>query len=81
MCQKIIYNIIMSKLNPIWNFIGHNKYWIVIIFGVLIVGFLDENSLLQHARNFIQIKEIMLVFVSCALTPKLLQRQQERSIL
>lgn len=58
MCQKIIYIIIMSKLNPIWNFIGHNKYWIVIIFGVLIVGFLDENSLLQHARNLIQIKEL-----------------------
>ena len=34
----------MSKLNPIWSFIGLNKYWLVII--------------LQHARNLIQIKEL-----------------------
>lgn len=41
----------MKRLYPFLNFIGHNKYWIVCILGVLIVGFLDENSLLQHARN------------------------------
>ncbi|MGN1376411.1 MAG: septum formation initiator family protein [Prevotella sp.] len=48
----------MNKLNPIWSFIGANKYWIVTILGVLIVGFVDDNSLLQHARNLMQIKDL-----------------------
>lgn len=48
----------MSKLNPIWNFIGHNKYWIVIILGVLIVGFVDDNSILQHTRYQMQINDL-----------------------
>lgn len=48
----------MSKLYPLWNFIGHNKYWIVIILGVLIVGFLDENSLLQHVRYRMQVRDL-----------------------
>lgn len=48
----------MSRLYPLWKFLGHNKYWIVIILGVLIVGFVDENSLLQHVRNRMQIREL-----------------------
>lgn len=46
------------RLYPILNFISHNKYWILIIFGVLIVGFLDENSLLKHVRNRILVSEL-----------------------
>jgi len=49
---------IMSRLYPLWSFIGHNKYWIVTIAGVLIVGFIDENSLLQHVRNRMEIREL-----------------------
>lgn len=49
----------MSKrLYPILNFIGHNKYWIVVILGVLIVGFLDENSLLKHIRNRMLVSDL-----------------------
>lgn len=48
----------MSRLYSIWNIIGHNKYWIVTIFGVLIVGFIDENSLLKHARNRMLIRDL-----------------------
>ena len=48
----------MSRLYPLWNFIGHNKYWIVCIVGVLIVGFLDENSLWQHGKNRIEISRL-----------------------
>jgi len=48
----------MSRLHPLWNFIGHNKYWIVVIAGVLIVGFVDENSLLQHIRNRMAIRDL-----------------------
>lgn len=40
------------------NFISHNKYWIVIIFGVLIVGFLDENSLMKHVRNRLLVRDL-----------------------
>lgn len=46
------------RLYPIWNFIGHNKYWIVVILGVLIVGFLDENSLLKHIQNRILVSDL-----------------------
>lgn len=48
----------MSRLYPLWSFLGHNKYWIVVIAGVLIVGFVDENSLLQHARNRMVVREL-----------------------
>lgn len=48
----------MSRLYPLWNFIGHNKYWIVAIAGILIVGFVDENSILQHARNRMTVKDL-----------------------
>lgn len=46
------------RLYPIWNFIGHNKYWIVVILGVLIVGFLDENSLLKHIQNRMLVSDL-----------------------
>ncbi len=45
-------------MNPLWNFIGRNKYWIVALMGVLIVGFVDENSLLQHVRNRMEISDM-----------------------
>lgn len=48
----------MSRLHPLWSFLGHNKYWIVVISGVLIVGFVDENSLLQHIRNRMKIRDL-----------------------
>lgn len=38
----------MTFLNKILDFIGHNKYWIVGFFGVLIVGFTGDNSILKH---------------------------------
>ncbi|MBQ7424177.1 MAG: septum formation initiator family protein [Prevotella sp.] len=34
----------------IWKFIGHNKYWLVIIIGILIVGFIDENSFVKRIQ-------------------------------
>ncbi len=48
----------MSRLYPLWNFIGHNKYWIVTILGVFIVGFFDENSILQHVQNKIVVHDL-----------------------
>ncbi len=48
----------MSHLKSVWNFIGSKKYWIVIILGILIVGVLDENSVLQHIRNTFEINDL-----------------------
>ena len=40
----------MSNLNPIGRFLIHNRYWIVVIVGVLIVGVLDENSFMKRVE-------------------------------
>ncbi|MCI6160655.1 MAG: septum formation initiator family protein [Prevotellaceae bacterium] len=48
----------MSRTNPFYTFVSHNKYWIVLIVGMLIVGVLDENSFYQRVKNNIQISEL-----------------------
>jgi len=48
----------MSKLNPIWTFIRRNKYWIVIIAGVLITGVVDENSFMKRMKLEMQTREL-----------------------
>jgi cell division protein FtsB len=48
----------MKKLNFIWTFLGNNKYWIVIIIGVLIVAVLDENSFYQRVKYQMQIRDL-----------------------
>lgn len=42
----------------IWNFIGHNKYWLVLIIGIVIVGFVDENSFLKRIQYSMQKNEL-----------------------
>ena len=39
-----------NKLKGVLRFLGHNKYWIVIIIGVLVVGVVDENSFLKRVQ-------------------------------
>lgn len=48
----------MAHLGSLWRFLSHNKYWIVIFIGVLIVGFLDENSFLQRINYELQIRDL-----------------------
>ncbi len=48
----------MKKLNYIWSFLGHNKYWIVIIIGVLIVAVVDENSFIQRVKYQMEIRDL-----------------------
>ncbi len=48
----------MSRLNSIWKFIGRFRYWIVGIFCVLIVVVFDENSILQHVRNKMVVRDL-----------------------
>lgn len=39
----------MSKIaNKVWSFLSHFKYHIVIVLGILIVGFVDENSFVRR---------------------------------
>lgn len=48
----------MSKLSALWDWVGRHKYFItLLIFGV-IIGFLDENSLVQRAKHQEEIKEL-----------------------
>ena len=48
----------MSRINPVLNFISHNRYWIVIIIGGLLVGVIDDNSFLTRAQYSLQISEL-----------------------
>lgn len=49
----------MSRFkSALWNFIGHNKYWLVIIIGLLIVGVLDENSFIKRIQYSMQKNEL-----------------------
>ena len=49
----------MSKIvSNIWNIIRQFKYIIVIVLGVAIVGFLDENSYVQRVKYDYQIEDL-----------------------
>ena len=44
----------IRKISGIWDFIGRYKYYFVVSIVVLVVGFLDENSVLhRHQRNLV----------------------------
>ena len=38
----------MVKLITIWEFIGRHKYWITVVAFGVIIGFLDENSMIRR---------------------------------
>ena len=41
----------MSKLRTIWIYIRQHKYLITIVSFLVIIVFLDENSLIQRAKH------------------------------
>ena len=41
----------MSKLGTLWNYIRRHKYLITIVSFLVIIVFLDENSLIQRAQH------------------------------
>ena len=47
-----------KRINAIWNFLSHYKYLIVIVIGISIVGFLDDNSFLKHMPYDMQISDL-----------------------
>lgn len=49
----------MSKqLGIIWGYLSHYKYLIVIVIGVLVVGAIDDNSIYQHIKYQMQIRNL-----------------------
>ncbi len=50
----------MVKLLTIWSFIRQHKYWITVLVFAVIIGFLDENSLVRrvgYEREISQLKD------------------------
>ena len=41
----------MSKLGTLWNYVRRHKYLITIVSFLVIIVFLDENSLIQRAQH------------------------------
>lgn len=48
----------MSRLTPILALISHYKYAITIIIGVLLVGFVDDNSFMRRVQLDMQISDL-----------------------
>lgn len=49
----------MSRsFDVVWSFLRHYKYLIVIVVGVALVGFLDENSFLSRFKYEMQISDL-----------------------
>ena len=47
-----------NRFGFIWRFISRHKYLIVVAIGVLVVGFLDENSFMKRIQYELQINEL-----------------------
>ena len=47
-----------SRLGVVWSFIAHYKYLVVMLLGVLIVGFIDENSFMRRVQLELQISDL-----------------------
>ena len=49
----------MSKIKDyVWALLSHFKYHIVIVLGILFVGFVDENSMMQRFKYENEIDEL-----------------------
>ena len=48
----------MGKLLTIWAFFRRHKYWVVTIAFIVIIGVLDENSLMRRAMHKYEIAEL-----------------------
>jgi cell division protein FtsB len=48
----------MSKLGTLWNYVRRHKYLITIVSFLVIIVFLDENSLIQRAQHRREIQEL-----------------------
>ena len=49
----------MGRLKLIMALVGHYKYAIVIIAGIILVGFVDENSFMHRVQLEMQISDLL----------------------
>lgn len=56
----IIYIMTMTtrRISIIFNFLGHYKYLIVVVLGCIMVGFVDDNSMLRRLQLQMQITDL-----------------------
>lgn len=47
-----------KKLNILWSIVARYKYVIVIVLGIVIVGFVDDNSFVQRVKYDLQISDL-----------------------
>ena len=62
-----------GRLNAVLSFISHYKYLIVTVIGVLIVGFIDENSFLKRFQLELQIGDLKSEINSIRSNTRLIQ--------
>lgn len=48
----------MSKVVKIWNFLCRHKYMVVTAIFLVIIGFIDENSLIRRAKYKYEIMQL-----------------------
>ena len=48
----------MSRLLSIWNFIRKYKYYITVGIFIVVIGFIDENSLVRRGKNRHEMSEL-----------------------
>lgn len=46
------------RISIIFNFLGHYKYLIVVVLGCIMVGFVDDNSMLRRLQLQMQIVDL-----------------------
>lgn len=46
------------RISIIFNFLGHYKYLIVVVLGCIMVGFVDDNSMLRRLQLQMQITDL-----------------------
>lgn len=54
----MVNNVVMEKVQKVWSFIRRNKFMITIGTFLLIIGVLDENSLIQRASHRAEIHQL-----------------------
>ncbi len=47
-----------KKIGVVWDYLAHYKYLITIVMGVLVVGFVDDNSIRQHIKYQVDIENL-----------------------
>ena len=58
--STLLYIMTMTtrRISIIFNFLGHYKYLIVVVLGCIMVGFVDDNSMLRRLQLQMQIADL-----------------------